>query len=68
MFRHFKTSGKIKKAAANNSSYAMRVSEVLQVQFPQARFVTGDRDVATKSPTAHSRGRWQQNKKTNPKR
>jgi len=38
----------------NNSSYAMRVSEVLQVQFSQASFVSVDTDVATKSRTAHS--------------
>lgn len=34
----------------------MRVSEVLQVQLPQASFVSVDRDVATKSRTAHSYG------------
>jgi len=44
--------------SANNSSYAMRVSEVLQVQFPQARFVTVDTDVATQSRTAHSIDRY----------
>jgi hypothetical protein len=32
----------------------MRVSEVLHVLFPQARFVTVDTDVATQSRTAHS--------------
>ena len=45
---------KINKTTANNSSYAMRVSEVLQVQFPQARFVSVDTDAATQSRTAHS--------------
>jgi hypothetical protein len=43
----------------NNGSYVMRVSEVLQVQFPQASFVSGDTDVATQSRTTHSRDRWQ---------
>jgi hypothetical protein len=43
---------------ANNSSYAMRVSEVLQVPFPQARFVSIDTDVATQSRTAHSCDRY----------
>jgi len=42
------------RAAHNNSSYAMRVSEVLQVQFPHSRFVSVDTDVATQSRTAHS--------------
>jgi len=42
----------------NNSSYAMRVSEVLQVQFSQASFVSVDTDVATKSRTAHSCDRY----------
>lgn len=36
----------------------MRVSEVLQVQFPQARFVSVDTDVATQSRTAHSCDRY----------
>jgi hypothetical protein len=49
---------KSQKAAANNSSYAMRVSEVLQVQFPQASFVSVDIDVATQSRTAHSCDRY----------
>lgn len=31
---------------------------VRQVQFSQARFVTGDRDVATKSPTSHTADRY----------
>lgn len=38
----------------------MRVSAVLQVQFPQARFVTGDTFAATQSRTGHSRDRYQQ--------
>ena len=42
------------KTPYNNSSYAMRVLEVLQVQFPQANFVSVDTDVATQSRTAHS--------------
>jgi len=50
---------KIKKQPVpNNSSYAMRVSEVLQVQFSQASFVSVDTDVATKSRTAHSCDRY----------
>ncbi len=52
------------RAAANNSSYAMRVSEVLQVQFPQASFVSVDTDVATQSRTAHSCDRYLQAVKT----
>ncbi len=32
----------------------------MQVQFSQARFVTGDTDAATKSPTAHSLNRYAQ--------
>jgi hypothetical protein len=50
----------------NNSSYAMRVSEVLQVQFPQARLVSVDSDVATQSRTAHSCDRCVQLKETPP--
>jgi hypothetical protein len=50
----------------NNSSYAMWVSEVLQVQFPQASFVTGDRDVATQSRTAHRCDRYVQAQHTQP--
>jgi len=44
----------LKSTPANNSSYAMRVSEVLQVQFPQASFVTGDTDATPKSGTFHT--------------
>jgi len=40
------------KPAANNSSYAIRVSEVLQVQFPQAIFVSVDKKVVAQSRTA----------------
>ncbi len=47
-----------KSTTANNSSYAMRVSEVLQVQFPLASFVSVDTDVATQSRTAHSCDRY----------
>jgi len=43
-----------KSPVPNNSSYAMRVSEVWQGQFPQASFVSVDTDVATQSRTAHS--------------
>jgi hypothetical protein len=50
----------VKKTMHNNSSYAMRGSEVSQVQFPQARFVSVDRDVATQSRTAHSCDRYGQ--------
>jgi len=31
---------------------------VMQVQYPQASFATGDTDVATKSPTAHTADRY----------
>lgn len=34
--------------------YAMRVLEVLQVQFPQASLVSVDTDVTTQSRTTHS--------------
>jgi hypothetical protein len=46
--------------ATNSSSYAMLVSEVFQVQFPQASFVSVDTDVATQSRTAHSCKRYLQ--------
>ncbi len=32
----------------------MRDLEILKAQFPQARFVSLDTDVATQSPTVHS--------------
>jgi hypothetical protein len=35
----------------------MRVSEVLQVQFPQASFVTWDTDASPQSGTFHTRVR-----------
>jgi hypothetical protein len=35
---------KDKITAHNNGSYFIRVSEVLQVQFPLASFVSGDKD------------------------
>ncbi len=35
----------------------MRVSEVLQLQFPQASFVSWDTDAASQSRTGHSRER-----------
>jgi hypothetical protein len=41
----------------------MRVSAVFQVQFPQARFVLVDTDVATQSRTALSRARPLKQKK-----
>ena len=44
--------------ANNNSSYAMRVSEVLKVQFLQARFVQVDTEEATKSRTTQSFDRY----------
>ena len=46
-----------KMPADNKRSYAIGGSMVRQVQFSLARFVTGDRDVATKSPTAHTAAR-----------
>jgi PKD repeat protein len=45
---------KTKPPVANNSSYAMRVSEVLQVQFQQASFASVDRGIATQTSTAHA--------------
>lgn len=44
----------IKKTFYYNSSYAMRVSAVLQVQFPQGGFVPVDTDAARQSRTVHS--------------
>jgi len=49
-----------KKTSANNGSYPMRVSEGLQVQFPQAKFVTCDTEAATQTRTGHSRNRYRQ--------
>ena len=43
--------------AANKRSYAIGGLVVRQVHHSQASFVTGDRDVATKSPTAHTADR-----------
>ncbi len=52
----------------------MRVSEVLQVQFPQAKFFSGDKNTVPQSGTFHSRNRYvkksnnKQNDKTRKKR
>jgi hypothetical protein len=43
---------KQKLPVPNNSLYAMRVSEVLQVQIKQARFVSVNTDIAMQSRTA----------------
>ena len=53
----FKTINKI-NPAANKRSYAIGGLVVRQVQYPQAKFVTGDRFAATKSPTAHTADRY----------
>ena len=55
----YKTIKKI-NPAANKRSYAIGGLVVMQVQYPQASFATGDRFAATKSPTAHTADRYQQ--------
>ena len=48
----------VKKTPAGNTVYtSCGFQSNLQVQFPQARFVTCDTDAATQSRTGHSRGR-----------
>lgn len=44
----------------NNSSYEMRVSEVLHVKFPQVRFVLVDTDITTQTRIVHICDRYKQ--------
>ena len=59
----YKTIKKI-NPAANNGSYAIGVLVVMQSVSLVASSVTSDTDAASKSPTAHSRDRCVQGKKT----